>query len=166
MATDTDAPSARMTITRRVLLLAAIGLLAYSVLAVFLGSATSPDQPEQRQSSSYAVDDTGTRAYADLLQHYGFTVRRQVGSLDTAFVPAGATIMLLDAETLTAAEASRLTSDVAAGARLVVGGSDPPFLHRLVPDPPQWARSFRDTWTIDDPARFGGVHTVATGGEG
>jgi hypothetical protein len=156
----------RASVTRRVLLVAAIALLAYAVFAEFLGSATSPDQPQQRQSSSYAVDDTGTRAYADLLAHYGFTVRRQVGSLETASLPRGATIMLLDAETLTPAEATRLMSDVAAGARLVVGGSDPPFLHRLVPDPPRWARSFRDTWTIDDAASFAGVHTVATGGEG
>jgi hypothetical protein len=156
----------RASVARRALLIGAIALLAYAVLAQFLGSATSPDQPQQRQSSSYAVDDTGTRAYADLLARYGFTVRRQVGSLSTAPLPPRATIMLLDAETLTQAEATRLMSEVAAGARLVVGGSDPSFLHRLVPDPPQWERSFRDTWSIDDPARFGNVRTIATGGEG
>lgn len=153
---------------RRLLVGAAITLVAVGVLAELLSGATNPDagEPRRSTSSSFGTGDAGTRGFADLLDRYGFDVRRQVGALRRAQLPANATIFLLDAPQLSRAEADELLAAVADGATLVVGGPDPPFLSLLRDDPPTWAPAIRSGWNVDDAVRFPGVRTVVTGGEG
>jgi hypothetical protein len=152
--------------SRRLLLWLAIAVVGYTVIHGFLGGATAPGNGSQRRSSSFDIGDDGTRAYADLLVHYGYTVLRQEGSLAHAGLPPRGTVILFDAPALATDEANRLLAFVSDGGRLVVGGADPPFLGRLLRNPPAWGSVRRARWSVDDPREFGRVSEVATASEG
>ncbi len=171
MADPTDtpiaagAPRARSPLTRRVLFGVVVAFLAIAVLGQFVSGATSPDQSQSHPASSYDTGDVGTRGFADLLGHYGYPVRRQVGPLATATLPDDGTVFLLDAGTLTAPEAARLLDAAARGARVVIGGADLTFLGRLRDDPPRWAPVRHELWAVDTP-EFSLVRRVRAAGEG
>lgn len=91
--------------------------LTLSAVDSMLGS-----DPGGPVSSSFSTGSDGLEAYADLLRRSGHPVTRVRDQLRPSDLPAGATAVLADAESLTPSEGKALLAFVAEGGRLVVAG--------------------------------------------
>lgn len=128
----------------------AIGIAAtafgYVFLATLLSTATAPvSQSEGLGSSSFATDQGGLAAYAELLRRYGVDVEQQRGPIDIA-IPSDATLFVVDPPSLDGTDRASLREHVLGGGRLVVGGPEPTSLGELGDSPPTWARATHDRW--------------------
>ena len=99
---------------------AAVAFLALAALSSFLpgGGGQGGGSP----SSSYSNRPDGTSAWAELLSRFGHRVERLRGDLDSASLDPAATVVVLDAPGLTAAETRDLGRFVRRGGHLVAGG--------------------------------------------
>lgn len=150
---------------------AAVGLVCAFLLLGLLADAFAP-APEGPAESSYATTPGGVAAWAELLTRAGHPVGRLRRSLAAARLPVSATLVVLGAERLTAAEGRSLARFVRGGGRLVIGGGDPTVtLAALLADPPRWSgagpREFGVApGTAGSLPDVAGVGTVISAGEG
>ena len=100
---------------------AGMAFLVLAALSSFLpgGGGQGGGSP----SSSYSNRPDGTSAWAELLSRFGHRVDRLRGDLDSSGLDPGATVVVLDAPGLTAAEARDLGRFVRLGGHLVAGGT-------------------------------------------
>ena len=113
-------------------------VVAINVSVVVLQRLTGA--PSGPASSSYATAPEGLAAYHDLVAGSGRRVTRFRSPLAELEPDAAATAVVLDAPSLSAADARALADFVRAGGRLIAGGSgDQPWLKGVLADPPQWA---------------------------
>jgi hypothetical protein len=155
------------TATRRRLVVVAIlvgGVIGLNLLATGLDRAVGGNQPGGVSDSSYATGGEGVAAYAQLLSDYGYGVSQQRGAITDHPPVSDATMVVLQPSTLTEADTAALLQFVTAGGRLVIGGTDPFYLHRLRDHPPTWSPNGSSPWTAI--SGLGAVRTVATASEG
>lgn len=141
------------------------GLIALNLLATGVDRAVGGSEPSGVAGSSYGTQATGLGALATLMSDYDHAVGRERGSLtDTILNPAG-TVFVIEPQTLTESEDTVLLEFVDQGGRLVIGGSDPFYLHRLRDQPPQWNPSGASVYDEID-ASLGNIGEVQTAGRG
>ena len=121
-----------MSARRQVVAIAVVAALAFVLVVERLDRAMrTPGGPT---SSSFATGPTGLAAYADLLAGYGHPIRRVRDAPAEAELDPRSTVVVLDAEGLTRADAEALRSFTRAGGRLLTGGDSPRWLDRLALD--------------------------------
>lgn len=117
--------------------------LVVALVAVNLGLATierlAGGTPGGPPSSSYATSARGLAAYAELLTRRGHAVTRIREPAVEATLDPRATVVLLDADSVTRADRRTLRRFVAAGGRLVAGGADAHWVRGLLTPPPAWS---------------------------
>ena len=140
-------------------------IIAVNLLASGIDHAVGGREPSGVAGSSYGTQGTGLGALATLVAHYGHPVARRTGSLDTAALDPRTTLFVIQPQTLTDAEDAALLQFASAGGRLVIGGSEPFYLHRLRDRPPTWDPGGDTTYAEVDPrlGRIGAVRTAGTG---
>jgi hypothetical protein len=114
-------------------------IIAVNAALTLLGSLTG-GTPGGPRSSSYATGGDGLAAYASLVARAGHPVRRlRAPAAKTALDPA-ATLVLLDPAFPTPDDSRALARFVAAGGRLVAGGTESEvWLRRIVAHAPAWS---------------------------
>ncbi len=140
------------------------GIVALNLLAAGVDHAVGRD-PSGVAGSSFGTQDAGLAALAALVAHFDHPVERQRGALTTSVLDPASTLFVIEPQTLTAADDARLLEFVTAGGRLVIGGSDPFYLHNLRDRPPAWAATGSTTYDRIDPS-LGGARNVAAAGQG
>ncbi|MDQ6807210.1 MAG: DUF4350 domain-containing protein [Actinomycetota bacterium] len=110
----------------------ALGLLA-DVIDGFSPGAGGP------RSSSYSTAPDGLAAYSTLLARSGHVVTELRASLADSRLSPGETLVVLDPDRVTQADAAAVRRFVLAGGVLVSGGRDPGWLAGVVSDPPAWS---------------------------
>jgi Domain of unknown function (DUF4350) len=147
-------------------------LAAGAVVLVFfalglLADAFAP-APEGPAGSSYATSPAGAAAWAELLTRSGHPVVALRRPLDAVTLPPRSTVVVLGADSLSAAAGRNLGRFVRAGGRLVIGGGDPSAtLPVLLARPPSWSASgslvVKPVASLPEVA---GLTTVLTAGAG
>jgi hypothetical protein len=132
------------------LLAAAVAFFVVLNVVAFVIAALRPE-PSGEDGSAYATQPLGAAAYAELLRREGHPVRYLRSALAAAPLDPAATIVLLDAPGLHAAERRALARFVRAGGRLIAAGKDAG--RGVVPRAP--------SWTPDGPRTAGRVATVS-----
>jgi hypothetical protein len=102
--------------------LSAVAGAAFLALAALSSFLPGGGQGGGSPSSSYSNQPEGTSAWAELLGRFGDHVERLRGDLDPSGLDPAATVVVLDAPGLTAAQAGDLGRFVRRGGRLVAGG--------------------------------------------
>ena len=118
---------------RAVMIFLALVVL-FNVVALSLGS-NQPGPP----SSSYSTGPTGAAAYAELLGRSGYRLERLRAPLGHVRLDPASTLVLLDAAPPTIDAEEDLERFVEDGGRLIVGGADSRWVHRLFEKPPRRA---------------------------
>jgi Domain of unknown function (DUF4350) len=146
---------------------AGAGVLALFV-ALGLASEAFTPAPQGPAGSSYATTPAGAAAWAELLSRSGHPILPLRVSLDQVRLPPGATLVVLDASSLSSAAGRNLDRFVRAGGRLVLGGGDPAAtLPTLVEHPPGWTASGPIVaHPVARAPEIAGVGTVRTAGAG
>jgi hypothetical protein len=153
--------------TPRWILLCAGVVVLFVVLGLLDGALGGG--PSGPVSSSYATDQQGVAAWAELLSRTGHTVVRLRTPLEAARLDPADTVVVLDPDALLPAEGSRLLAFVRAGGRLVIGGSSSQStLPAVIPRPPPWSSSglVSELPVADGGATVAGVGEVRSAGEG
>jgi hypothetical protein len=166
--TTERAPKRSDSAARRLGLALAIvigGLVALNLVATGVDRAVGGSDPSGVAGSSYGTQDTGLGGLAILMSHYGHAVSRARGSLNDALLDPASTLFVVEPQTLTDADDAALLEFVGQGGRLVIGGSDPFYLHRLRDRPPVWTADGRASYDEVDP-RLGSIRSVQTAGRG
>jgi len=141
------------------------GLVALNLLASGIDHAVGGSEPSGVAGSSYGSQPTGLAGLAALVTHYGHPMSRVRGAAaDATFDPAG-TVFVIEPRTLTDADDAALVEFASEGGRLVIGGSDPFYLHRLRDRPPVWSAAGSSSYDQFDP-QFGEVRDVETAAHG
>ncbi len=148
-------------------LAAAVGVVAVFFVLGLIADAFAP-APEGPAGSAYATSPAGAAGWAELLSRSGHPVAELRRPLDDAALPPAATLVILGADSLSAAAGQNLDRFVRAGGRLVIGGGSPPAtLPALLPRSPSWTDSgslfVKRVALLPEVA---GVNTVQTAGEG
>lgn len=99
-------------------------VVALNVGLVALRTAIGGGDPGGPVSSSLSTGSGGMEAFADLARQSGHPVVRLTETAAPGDVPAGATVVLADPETLEESEARLLLEATATGGRLVLAGSE------------------------------------------
>jgi hypothetical protein len=141
------------------------GLVALNLLASGVDHAVGGREPSGVAGSSYGAQDTGLAGLAALAAHYGHPISRQRGSLADATLDPTGTIFVIEPQTLTDADDTALLQFVSDGGRLVIGGSEPFYLHRLRDRPPVWSPD-GDTSYLQFDAQLGNLTEVRAAGRG
>ncbi len=130
-----DAPTADRARAARLRVVAGSALLALLALSSFLPGGG--EQGGGSPASSYSNRAAGLSAWAELLLRFGRDVERLRGALAPADLDSGATVVVLDAPGLTAAENGHLARFVQRGGHLVAGGAGAgDMLDAVLDDPP------------------------------
>ncbi|MDQ6778884.1 MAG: DUF4350 domain-containing protein, partial [Actinomycetota bacterium] len=124
-------------LVRRAGLVAIAGLIAVGLLADVI-DGFSPGASGSR-SSSYATAPDGLAAYSALLAQSGHVVTELRTSLADSRLSPDETLVVLDPDRVTQADATAIRRFVFAGGVLVAGGRDPGWLAGVVSDPPLWS---------------------------
>jgi len=141
------------------------GLVAVNLVAGGIDHAVGGREPSGVAGSSYGSQTSGLAGLAGLLTHYGHPIARVRGpAADATFDPAG-TVFVIEPRTLTDADDAALVEFASEGGRLVIGGSDPFYLHRLRDRPPVWSSAGDSTYDQIDP-QFGALSDVEAAGNG
>jgi hypothetical protein len=140
-------------------------IIAVNLLASGVDHAVGGREPSGVAGSSYGTQGTGLAGLTALVSHYGHLVSRRAGSLANAPLDPAASLFVIQPQTLTETDDAALLEFVTAGGRLIIGGSDPFYLHRLRDRPPTWAANGETTYAEIDPrlGRIGDVKTAGTG---
>jgi hypothetical protein len=119
-------------------------------------------------SSSYATAPHGLAAYADLLRRAGHRVVRVRDVPADADLDPASTVVVLDPESPSEADAAALRDFVESGGRLVAGGVSPrAWLDELVDDEPTWSgRPVRESAPLAPLRDVAGVGKVRAAGPG
>ena len=122
----------------RIAALVVVGIVVLANLVVATSDSLRGGSPSGPASSSYATDDDGVAAMAELLRRAGHDVEPlRTPPADATLEPAD-TVLVLDAIGVTQDDAARLRAFVANGGRLVVGGPPGRWLAVVAPDAPEW----------------------------
>ena len=117
---------------------AAPGVVVAFVALGVLSEAFAP-APSGPAGSALSTTPAGVAAWAQLLGRAGHPVGTLREPLATARLPPAATLVVLEAGSLTRPETAHLRAFVSAGGRLVIGGGDPSrTLGGLLGAPPGW----------------------------
>ena len=141
------------------------GLVALNLLAGGIDRAVGGGEPTGVDGSSYGAQDTGLAALSALLTHYGHPVSHERGALTDAILDPAATVFVIEPRTLTESDDAVLLQFATAGGRLVIGGREPFYLHRLRDRPPVWSPDGETSYDQVD-ARLGEVQEVEAAGVG
>jgi hypothetical protein len=178
MATEAPSPSAgssttgeskggRSTAGRRFAIVAIVlvgGIIALNIAAGGLDHAVGGNEPSGVAGSSYGTQSTGLAAAASLFADYGHPVTRQRGSLAAATLDPQITMFVIEPQTLTEDDEATLLEFVSRGGRLVIGGSEPFYLHGLRDHPPEWGPNGLKSYVEIEPIL--GAREVETAGQG
>ncbi len=143
--------------------------------AVFVGlglviAAINALVPSQHgpPSSSYATTPGGLAAYAELLARAGHPVAQLRRPPAPGLLRPGRTVVVLDPDALLGAEGRALAAFVAAGGRLLTGGTNAnAFLGTILPRAPRWVASGpRDARPVAAVPETAGVARVVSLGRG
>jgi len=162
--TKTGAPSA----TKRfgIAVVVVVGaLVALNLVAGGIDNAVGGREPTGVAGSSYGSQDSGLAGLAALFTHYGHPISRVRGSLADAILDPDSTVFVIDPKTLTDADDAALVDFTSEGGRLVIGGSEPFYLHRLRDRPPVWSSDGTATYGQID-TQLGDISQVATAAQG
>ena len=140
-------------------------LIVLNLLATGLDRAVGGNEPSGVSGSSYSTASGGLAAYASLLGRFGHPVTRSRGPIAAQPLDTTSTLIVLDPTALTREDAASLLQFVTAGGRLVIGGSQPFYLHNLRDDPPTWKPDRVTDWRDVD-GTLGGARHVVTAGRG
>ena len=140
------------------------GIIALNVAAKGLDHAVGGNEPSGVAGSSYGTQSTVLAAAASLFADYGHPVTRQRGSLASATLDPHNTMFVIEPQTLTEDDEATLVEFVSRGGRLVIGGSEPFYLHGLRDHPPVWDPSGLKTYAEIEPIL--GAREVETAGDG
>jgi len=140
-------------------------LLVVNLLAGGIDHAVGGHEPSGVPGSSYGTQDTGLAGLTELLARYGHPVRRVRGALTDVTLDPAATAFVIEPATLTASDTAELLGFVAAGGRLVVGGSDPFYVRSLRDRPPHWSPDGSGVYPEIAPV-LGNVRLVESAGAG
>lgn len=145
---------------------AAVAVVAVFVVLGVVSEGLTP-APQGPAGSSFATSTPGVAAWAQLLVRARHPVVQLRTPLGSTRLPPSATLVVLDASSLSSSTGRVLRRFIAAGGRLVIGGGDArATLPAVVADPPRVL--------VGGPATFGpvaaapevsGVRTVRTAGE-
>jgi len=127
--------------TRRVWIVigAVVGVIVVlNLLATGLDRAVGGNEPSGVSGSSYTTAGDGLAAYASLLGRFGHPVTRSRGPIAAQPLDTTSTVVVLDPKVLTREDTASLLQFVTSGGRLVIGGSQPFYLHNLRDNPPTW----------------------------
>jgi len=141
------------------------GLIALNLVASGVDHAVGGSDPTGVAGSSYGTQATGLGGLVGLVSHYGHGITRERGPLTDEILDPRDTLFVVEPQTLTEDDDTLLLDFVSAGGRLVIGGSDPFYLHRLRDQPPQWSSAGASAYHEFDP-RLGAIHDVQTAGKG
>ena len=94
--------------------------------------------PEGRPSSAYATAPNGIAAFAELLAVNDHPVLPLRGPL-AENLPDGGTLMVLEPETMSAADVSALDAWLANGGHLVIGGNSALWVDKMFERAPKWS---------------------------
>jgi hypothetical protein len=140
-------------------------IIVINLVAGGIDRAVGGREPSGVAGSSYGTQDTGLAGLTALLAHYGHPVTRARGEpAGLTFNPAD-TVFVVEPTTLTEADDAQLLEFVAAGGRLVIGGSDPFYVRNLRDQAPSWSPDGTSIYQEIDP-RLGRVRTISTAARG
>jgi len=140
-------------------------LILLNVVAGGIDRAVGGNEPSGVSGSSYGTQATGLAGLTALLARYDHPVTRARGSLAAMTLDPASTVFVVQPETLTIGDTDQLLEFVSNGGRLVVGGSDPFYLHNLRDDPPTWSPVGLREYRQIDP-HLGNVRVVSTAADG
>jgi hypothetical protein len=146
---------------------AALGVLAAFVALGLLSEAFTP-APSGPAGSALSSTPAGVAAWAQLLDRGGHPVGTLREPLGTARLAPSATLVVLEAGSLTRAETAHLRAFVSAGGRLVIGGGDPSrTLGGLIGSPPRWiSRGPLITAAVGHATEIEGLRQIRAAGRG
>ncbi|MGO9875318.1 MAG: DUF4350 domain-containing protein [Acidimicrobiia bacterium] len=162
--TNTGAPSTAKRFGIAAVVVVGV-LVALNLVAGGIDNAVGGREPSGVAGSSYGSQDSGLAGLAGLLTHYGYPISRVRGSLADAILDPDSTVFVIEPKTLTDADDAALVEFTSEGGRLVIGGSEPFYLHRLRDRPPVWSPDGTSTYGQID-AQLGDISQVATAGQG
>ncbi len=138
-------------------------VLALAILSELLGSLFG--EPSGKPASSYATASSGLAAYAELLQRSGHPVSQRRSSLAATPIDPASTLVVLDPDGFSPADARAVRAFVSAGGTLVAGGQDPAgWLGGVLPHLPRWSAAGPAAW--HPVASVPGVALVRSAGDG
>jgi hypothetical protein len=140
-------------------------LVAVNLIAGGIDHAVGGSEPSGVAGSSYGSQPSGLAGLAGLLTHYGHPISRVRGAAADATLDPAGTVFVIEPRTLTDADDAALVEFARAGGRLVIGGPDPFYLHRLRDRPPVWSAAGNTTYDQID-RQFGALSDVETAGNG
>jgi len=143
-----------------------VGALLAAALIADVIDAFSPSTVGPPSSSSSTAPN-GLAAYSALLGRSGHPVSRLRTALSGSRLSPADTLVVLDANGVTAPDALALRRFVLAGGLLVAGGRDPGWLVGVLPDPPAWSPSGPSlSAPLAPTAQTAGVTQVESAGDG
>jgi hypothetical protein len=149
---------------------AAAAVLAVAVGLILLSAGLNALVPSRHgpPSSSFATTPAGLAAYAELLARAGHPVAQLRRAPSGGVLRPDQTVVLLDPDALLGAEGRALAAFVAAGGRLVTGGSTAnAFLATILPRAPTWVPSGpRTAAPLAPVSETAGLRQVITLGSG
>ena len=141
------------------------GVIALNLVAGGIDRAVGGREPSGVAGSSYGTQDTGLAGLTALLAHYGHPVARARGEPAGLTLDPADTVFVVEPTTLTAADDAQLLEFVTAGGRLVIGGSDPFYVHNLRDRAPSWSPEGTPIYREID-RRLGNVRAISTAARG
>lgn len=141
------------------------GVIALNLAASGIDRAVGGSEPSGVAGSSYGTQADGLGGLATLLSRYGYPVARNRGSIVDAELNINGTVFVIEPQTLTDTDETALLQFASAGGRLVIGGSDPFYLHHFRDRPPVWSPDGTTTYDQIAP-ELGRVSRVDAAGKG
>ncbi len=131
------------------------------------GARKLTNEPSGPPSSSYATSPGGVAAYSELLARNGHQVARVRDDLRDAELDPGSTVVVLDGNRLSDDDTAALAAFVEDGGQLILGGSHPEMLDRVLETPPTRGAAEQDTARPIAPLPGGaGVREIELAGPG
>jgi len=140
-------------------------VIALNLAAGGIDRAVGGSEPSGVAGSSYGTQATGLGGLATLFTHYEYPVDRARGAVVDANLDTSGTVFVIDPQTLTENDDAALLQFASAGGRLVIGGPDPFYLHRLRDRPPTWSPTGVPVYTEVAP-ELGNVRQIYTSASG
>jgi Domain of unknown function (DUF4350) len=140
-------------------------VIALNLAASGIDRAVGGSEPKGVAGSSYGTQPDGLGGLETLLTKYGYPVSRNRGSIIDASLDINSTVFVIEPRTLTDTDETALLQFASAGGRLVIGGSEPFYLHRFRDRPPVWSPDGATRYD-DVAAPLGNVTLIDAAGTG